>query len=119
MLYEIVGAGAITQQYTGTDRAIFKVEKPIEFTLADTAIGTSIISEKCGTLLVQAGDDSGVFAIKNTDATVATELLSGSTNITATKDNADTLNVYVEGGVVVVQNLLGSEVTVEISGSVL
>lgn len=82
-------------------------------TLADTEILVSKF-EKAGLYIVDAGDDSTIIKVKATGGTVATELIGASTNITVTKDNADTINVYVEDDVVKVQNLLGSEIDVAV-----
>ena len=82
--------------------------------IANAAIVDTSISDFSG-LMILEDVDNGHSAIaqvhKNANAVVISSV-TGSAEINDTKDNASTINIYVEGGTIQVQNLSGSAVNV-------
>lgn len=95
-----------------------KLAKPLKYTIAAAGVSTSNIGDTAGIVILNdsANGDSALIGIINTGATVSAIKIGGSTGITITKDNASTINAYIEGGVLKVQNSTASEVTVEVTG---
>jgi len=82
--------------------------------LADAAVFTTAIDDNAGMLVVRdkTTTDSTVFLIVDTGGTVATQQLGTNANFNIAKDNAGTINVYVETGVVKIQNNSGGVVDI-------
>jgi len=87
-------------------------------TIADAAVGATTIAAKAGKIIVDEGSNSANIDIINTADTVTTVKENGPALITITKDNASTINIYVENDVVNVQNLTGAEITVTVKAVV-
>lgn len=56
-------------------------------------------------------DQSATFSVNIADSVATTNLIGANTLFSNTKDNADTINVYIESGVVKVQNSLATAIT--------
>jgi len=87
-------------------------------TIADAAVGATSIDAKAGTIIVDEGSNSANINIINTADTVTTVKENGPALFTITKDTAASINVYIENGVVNVQNLTGAEITVTVKAVV-
>ena len=78
--------------------------------LADAAIAVSSINATGGLLLAKTETDSALFALINTGGTIAPQILGTQALFTTSKDTASKINVYVEDGVVQVQNNSGDAI---------
>lgn len=70
----------------------------------------SSFSDKTSLLIISdnTNEASAIISIHNAAGTATLTKLAGSANIGIVKDAASKLNVYVEGGVIVVQNKLAA-----------
>lgn len=80
-------------------------------TLAVDAVSSSVVIKETGVLTISTGTESASFNLHVAADAIVVEKAFGSASFTITKDNATTVNVYAEGGVVVFQNKTAAEVT--------
>lgn len=65
-----------------------------------------------GNMSVSIGDDSGIATCYVTAGVQVVGSVTGGAEFSDTEDNASTLNIYVDGGNIILQNLTGADVTV-------
>lgn len=82
--------------------------------LANDGLFTTNIEATAGLLIVKddTTTDTATFVIVDTAGTVLPQLIGTQANFTTTADNAGTINVYVVGGVIVVQNKSGGTIDI-------
>jgi len=66
-----------------------------------------------GSLSVMTADDSGIATCYVTAGVQVIGSVTGGAGLSDTKDNASTINVYVESGSIKIQNSTGSDISVE------
>lgn len=79
--------------------------------IADAGVYDTEISDFTGDLTIDAGDDSTIASCHVASGTQVIAL-SGSAEFNASKDNASTINVYVEDGSIQIQNNTGGSISV-------
>lgn len=79
--------------------------------LADAAIADTGAAIS-GVWIVESGDDSAVLASSSDGGTVSVSKIAGSASISVAKDTASSINVYVEGGTIQIQNTTGADATI-------
>lgn len=116
---------SVVKSGTGISKAVIEHDSievlgVTELAVADAGILTTEIGENAGVVIVkdETTTDSAIFAIVDTAGTVATELIVTNASFNAAKDNASTINCYVEGGVVKVQNNSGGAVDLTVKAFV-
>ena len=79
--------------------------------IADAVVTSTPFTDE-GLYLVKdtTNNSSAVIAVIVESGVFSTIKIGGSTDITITADTADSMNVYILGGVVAVQNLMGVEI---------
>lgn len=106
------GAEALVPQ---TQAVSMEGQKEAELAVDGTFI---VIAGKYGTgrLVVtdETNSESAVFSLHQASGVPVTAKSYGSAAINATKDNASTINVYVESGEVVVQNKLAASADINV-----
>jgi len=109
------GARELTDQVEGVS-----VLGAFSAAVADAAIFTTNIEATAGLLIVkdETTTDTATFVIVDTAGTVLPQLIGTQANFTATADNAGTINVYVVGGVIVVQNNSGGAIDIRVKAYV-
>lgn len=88
--------------------------------VVDTGVVVTTIDATAGLVIVSdlTTTDTAIFAIKDVAGTVSTQLLVTQANFTAAKAGAGTINVYIETGVVKVQNLSGGTIDINVKAIV-
>lgn len=88
--------------------------------VADTAVVVTDIDATAGIVIVkdETTTDSATFGIKDIDGTVTLEQILVNANFDLAKDNGGTINVYVESGVINIQNLSGGAVDIRVKAFV-
>lgn len=83
-------------------------------TLADAAVAVSELDTTTGIVLVEdtTNGDSAVISVHNAGGTPALGKVAGVAGIAVAKDTASSVNVYIEDGVIKVQNSTGAEIDV-------
>lgn len=82
--------------------------------VADAGVVVTSIDATAGVLIVkdETTTDTATFLIVDTGGTVAPQLLGTQANFTIAEDNAGTINVYVDTGVINIQNNSGGIVDI-------
>ncbi len=80
--------------------------------IASTETLDTGISEFTGHMSVSIGDDSGIAVCYKTAEVQVVGSVVGGAEFSSTKDTASKLNIYVEGGNIIFQNLTGADVSV-------
>jgi len=80
-------------------------------TIADSGVLDTGISDFSGHLVADVGEDSTIAACHVASDAQVISGLTGSAAFNAAKDNASTINIYVEGGTIQVQNLSGAAIS--------
>lgn len=85
-------------------------------TLADAAVVASAIDATTGILLVEdtTNGNSAVVSVHNAAGTPTLTKVNGVAGIAVAKDTATSINVYIEDGVIKVQNSTGAELDIVI-----
>jgi hypothetical protein len=80
--------------------------------IADAATLDTGISDFTGHISVDAGADSAIVECYVTAGVQIIGAVTGGAEFSATKDNVSTLNIYVEGGSIIIQNSTGGDLEV-------
>lgn len=116
-MFHAKNKGQAGNKYSESEQQAVKVAGYSE-TLANAEVLTSDIDEKTGLLLVEdnTNDNGGVVSLHNNGGTATPTKQAGAAAITIAKDTASSVNVYVEDGVVKVQNLTGGAIDLTLKG---
>lgn len=85
--------------------------KPV-LTIADGDAYDTGVEGFTGTIIVE-GEDSAIVTCYQTAGAQVIGSVTGGANVSDTKDTASKLNVYVEGGSIVVQNNTGEDLAIK------
>jgi hypothetical protein len=106
----------------GTAKSILVVEHQGIEIIGDkesAVTNTSVVAtlfNKTGLYIISDTDNenTSIVAVINTDGLLSAVKIAGPATMTITKDNAATVNIYIENDVLKVQNLLGVNIDVEV-----
>lgn len=89
-----------------------KAGTSVPVAIASTEVFDTEIDSFTGTLTISIGDDSAVVPCYKTAGVQVVGTVAGGAEFSGTKDTASKLNIYVEDGNIVLQNLTGADVEV-------
>jgi len=84
-------------------------------TMEDAAVIDTTVSSAVGHISIEneTANTSGIAAVYMIAGAITIADLSGGAGVSIAKDTANSVNVYVEGGTIQVQNLTGGEASVK------